>query len=66
MRRFRKFQALILLAALGGGVTLFLVFARAQPVTYPGGLSLQWIGVAVGTNTLEYGNRLEKLLRGLL
>jgi hypothetical protein len=62
MRRFRKLQALVLLPALVGGVALFLVFARSRTVVYPDGLSLQWIGVAVGTNTLEYGNPLEKLL----
>jgi hypothetical protein len=62
MRRFRKLQALVLLAALVGGVALFAVFARSRPVVYPDGLSLQWIGAAVGTNTLEYGNPLEKLL----
>jgi hypothetical protein len=41
---------------------LFIVFARAKRVEVTERLTLQWLGVTVGTNSFEEGNPLEKLL----
>jgi hypothetical protein len=59
---FRKLQLAIIISLLLGVGLVVSLFTRARPVTYPDGLSIQLLGVSIGTNNFIHGSPVEKLM----